>query len=70
MPSTIQALAVLFVLLPGFLAAYILQTLVARPRQTDLEKVIEAIIFSFLIYLTSALIIGTKLPVSWHVQLD
>jgi hypothetical protein len=70
MPSTIQALVVLFVLLPGFLAAYILQALVARPKQTDLEKVIEALIFSFLIYLTSALIIGTKLPLSWHLQQD
>jgi hypothetical protein len=70
MPSTIQALGVLFVLLPGFLAAYMLQTLVARPKQTDLEKVIEAIILSFLVYIASALIIGTKLPISWHLEKD
>jgi len=70
MPGTMQALAVLFFLLPGFLAAYILQTLVPRPKQTDLDKIIEALIFSFVIYLASALIIGTKLPVSWHVETD
>ncbi len=48
MPGTLQALAVLFILLPGFLAAYILQSLVSRPKQSDLEKLIEALILSFL----------------------
>jgi hypothetical protein len=70
MPGTLQALAVLFILLPGFLSAYILQSLVGRPRQSDLEKVIEALIFSFVIYLLSVLIIGTKLPVTWEPQRD
>ena len=44
MPGTLQALAVLFILLPGFLAVYILQSLVSRPKQSDLEKLIEALI--------------------------
>jgi hypothetical protein len=70
MPGTMQALAVLFVLLPGFLAAYILQSLVTRPKQSDLEKLVEALIFSFVVYLISALIIGTKLPISWQVEKD
>lgn len=70
MPGTLQALAVLFIRLPGFLAAYILQSLVSRPKQTDLEKLIEALILSFVIYLVSALIMGTKLPVSWQAARD
>lgn len=70
MPGTLQALAVLFILLPGFLAAYILQSLVSRPKQSDLEKLIEALILSFVIYLISALLMGTKLPVSWHAVAD
>lgn len=70
MPGTMQALAVFFILLPGFLAAYILQSLVTRPKQSDLEKVVEALIFSFVVYLISALIIGTKLPISWHPDKD
>ena len=70
MPGTLQALAVLFILLPGFLAAYILQSLVTRPKQSDLEKLVEALIFSFVVYLISALIIGTKLPISWQAEKD
>ena len=65
-----QALAVLFILLPGFLAAYILQSLVSRPKQSDLEKLIEALILSFVVYLVSVLVIGTRLPVSWHPAKD
>lgn len=70
MPGTLQALAALLILLPGFLSAYILQALVVRPKQTDLDKVIEALIFSFVIYLTSVLIIGTTLPISWRATVD
>jgi hypothetical protein len=70
MPGTLQALAVLFILLPGFLAAYILQSLVSRPKQSDFEKLIEALILSFVIYLVSALMMGTTLPVSWHSVTD
>jgi uncharacterized membrane protein YjjB (DUF3815 family) len=53
MPPTLQALAALLVLLPGFLAAYILQALCVRRRQTELDKIVEALIFSFLIYFVS-----------------
>jgi len=66
MPGSLQALAVLFILLPGFLAAYVLQMLVTRPKQSDLEKVVEALIFSFIIYFASAPVLRQRLPVSWH----
>jgi hypothetical protein len=70
MPGSLQALAVLFILLPGFLAAYILQSLATRPKQSDLERVVEALIFSLLIYFVSILIVGRSLPLSWHVVKD
>ncbi|HEY1500745.1 MAG TPA: DUF6338 family protein [Acidobacteriaceae bacterium] len=59
-----------FILLPGFLAAYILQSLVSRPKQSDLEKLIEALILSFVIYLISAVVLGTRFPVAWNLVKD
>jgi hypothetical protein len=70
MPGSLQALAVLFILLPGFLAAYILQSLATRPKQTDLERVVEALIFSSLIYFASVLLVGRSLPLSWQSVKD
>jgi hypothetical protein len=68
MPPTLQALAALLVLLPGFLAAYVVQVLCVRRKQTELDKIIEALIFSFLIYLASVGFIGGTLPFAWHIQ--
>ena len=39
-------------MLPGFAAAYVVQILTVRGKQTDLAKVIEALLFSFAIYIT------------------
>ena len=50
MPTSIVALQILLILLPGFAAAYIVQLLALRQSQTDLDKVIEACLYSFLIY--------------------
>jgi hypothetical protein len=50
MPTSLQALEILLVLLPGFLCAKIVQSLFVRPQQSELDKVIEALLFSFLIY--------------------
>ncbi len=50
MPGTLLALQVFLILLPGFSAAYIVQALATRRSQSDLERVIEAIVFSFIIY--------------------
>jgi Family of unknown function (DUF6338) len=45
-----ETLAALLVLLPGFLAARTVQSLCVRPSQTELDKVVEALLYSFLIY--------------------
>lgn len=65
MPQGLQAFAVLLVLLPGFLSARIVQMLCARPKQTELDKVVEALLFSFFTYLLFALTLGPELPLSW-----
>ncbi len=44
---------IFLILLPGFAAAYLVQLLAVRSKQTDLDKVIEALLFSFVIYVTS-----------------
>ena len=52
MPTSEVALRIFLILLPGFAAAYLVQTLTVRAKQTDLEKVIEALLFSFVIYIS------------------
>ncbi|HUD21943.1 MAG TPA: DUF6338 family protein [Acidobacteriaceae bacterium] len=50
MPSSLIALQILLISLPGFSAAYIVQLLASRNIQTDFDKVVEACLYSFLIY--------------------
>lgn len=64
MPSTLVALQLLLILLPGFSAAYVVQALATRREQSDLERVIEALVFSFVIYVCYTAISGGRLPFS------
>jgi hypothetical protein len=50
MPATLLALQIILILLPGFSAAYVVQALATRRAQSDFERVIEAVVFSFIIY--------------------
>lgn len=50
MPTDLIALQIFLILLPGFAAAYIVQFLATRKTQSDLGRVIEALLFSFIIY--------------------
>lgn len=45
-----ETLAVLLVLLPGFLAAGIIRALCVRTKQTEFDKLIEALVYSFISY--------------------
>lgn len=47
-----EALAVLLVLLPGFLAARLVHSFCFRPDQTELDKVVEALLYSFIVYVS------------------
>jgi len=66
MPGTMEALGVLLLLLPGFSCAYLVQGLAVRPKQTELDKVIEALLFSFVLYIAAAPFFGYSLPLSWQ----
>ncbi len=68
MPVTLLALQLLLILLPGFSAAYFVQALSVRRSQSDFERVIEALVFSFLIYLCDAPINRGRLP--FHIAGD
>ena len=66
MPGTTEALGVLLLLLPGFTCAFLVQSLSVRPKQTELDKVIEALLFSFFLYLFASPFFGYSLPLSWQ----
>ena len=66
MPDKAEALGILLVLLPGFASAYLVQLLAARRRQSELDKVVEALIFSLVLYLLTLPFFGYSLPIAWH----
>lgn len=68
MPTSVLALQVLLILLPGFAAAYVVQLLVTRRPLTDLERVIEALLYSFVIYVAYMPLNGGRLP--FHIIKD
>lgn len=70
MPEKFDALAVLLILLPGFSCAYLVQLLVVRRKQSDFERVVEAVLFSFLLYLLCLPFFHWSLPFSWAQSQD
>src|ERR1039458_7825207 len=58
MSLSTEALAVLLVLLPGFVCAKLVQWLCPRPQQTEMEKVVDALLYSAIVYLIFLLIFG------------
>jgi hypothetical protein len=55
---TFQALQLLLFLIPGFISATILNVLVVRRDKKELESIVEALIFSMLIYTMHSVISG------------
>ncbi len=68
MPTSLMALQILLILLPGFAAGYIVQFLATRRPQSDLERVIEALLFSFVIYVVYVWLNQGQMP--FHLGLD
>jgi hypothetical protein len=66
-PHEFEALAVLLVLLPGFLCARIVQALCVRPKQSDVDKILESLLYSFIVYLCFAVVSGGAIPVKVDV---
>lgn len=53
MSVTAETVSVLFLLMPGFIASRVLDTAITRKDQGAAGKIVEALIFSFLIYAIS-----------------
>jgi hypothetical protein len=70
MPEKMEALGVLLILLPGFACAYIVQFLAVRRKQSELDKVVEALLFSLILYVITLPIFGHNLPVSLQSATD
>ena len=68
MPSKIEALGILLLLLPGFICAFFVQLVAIRPKQTEFEKVVEALLFSAVLYLFIGPFFGISLPVHWTAE--
>jgi Family of unknown function (DUF6338) len=64
-PQGLQTLVALLILLPGFVSARISRSLSAQAQQSELERVIEALIFSFFTYVIYVVVFGTRLPIEW-----
>jgi len=58
MALSTETLTVLLVLLPGFVCAKLLRWLSPRPQQTEVEKVVDAFLYSFIVYAIFVLIFG------------
>jgi hypothetical protein len=65
MPAKMEALAVLLVLLPGFLFSYVIRQFSVRRDQSEFDKVVEALLFSAILYVLTLARFGYILPVSW-----
>src|SRR4051794_13797550 len=59
----VEGLSALLILLPGFLCARVIQWLCVRPERTELDKIIESLIYSFVVYLVYVTISDGSLPV-------
>ena len=58
MSLSTETLTVLLVLLPGFVCAKLNRWLCPRPQQTEMEKVVDALLYSFVVYVIFSLIFG------------
>lgn len=68
MPTSLVGLQILLILLPGFAAAYTVQLLVTRRTQSELERVIEGLLYSFIIYVLYMPLNHGRLP--FHIVKD
>ncbi len=65
MPDGLEALAALFILLPGFMSARIAQIMSVRNKQSEFDRIIEALLFSFFAYVIYEFHFGPQVPLCW-----
>jgi hypothetical protein len=63
-----QGLAILLILLPGFLCAGLVRALFVRPAQTELDKVWEALLYSFVIFVIFVGLSGSAIPFALRME--
>lgn len=63
-----QVLSALVLLLPGFLCALVVRSLCVRPKQTEFDKIVEALVYTFVVYLAFAIIAGPDLPLGFKTE--
>lgn len=63
-----EGLILLLVLLPGFLCARLIQALCVRPQQTELDKIIESLLYSFVVYVAFVALFGGSIPVGVQIS--
>ncbi|MBZ5598556.1 MAG: DUF6338 family protein [Acidobacteriia bacterium] len=64
-----ETASIIVVLLPGFISAAIISALCVRPKQSEFEKVIEAVVNTFVVVVVYALVVG-KFPLSMEATAD
>lgn len=64
-PASTAALGILLILLPGFACSFMVQQLTVKAKQTEFDKLVEALLFSFILYLGTLPFFGSSLPLAW-----
>jgi hypothetical protein len=70
MPEGLEALAALFILLPGFMSARIAQIMSVRNKQSEFDRIVEALLFSFFTYVLYEFHFGPQIPLRWSTVSD
>jgi hypothetical protein len=65
MPASAEAPGILLLLLPGFTCAFLVQRVAVRAKQSEPDKIVEALLLSFVLYLITLPFFGYSLPGSW-----
>lgn len=61
MNITLETINILFFLIPGLCASFIIDTIIVRKELTTISRIIEALIFTFLIYVILSFITNIEL---------
>lgn len=65
---TLEALQILIFLIPGFIAAAFLDLLIPKKKSTELGRIVEALIFSMIIYTIYLFVFAQGHPVALNVK--
>lgn len=61
MEITLETINILFFLIPGFISSFIIDSIIVRKESSTVKRIIESLIFTFIIYLITNAISGIEL---------